>query len=71
PPLLVHFLLMQASESDRQRRKVIAAVIEENSAKLARQRKQAPLQVKKINGRWETRGSPAQSAMAPEGKKIH
>ncbi|HBT4732417.1 TPA: hypothetical protein MB315_004273 [Klebsiella quasipneumoniae subsp. similipneumoniae] len=62
---------MQATESDRQRRKVIAAVIEEICAKLARQRKQAPLQIKKINGRWETRGSPTQSAMALEGKKIH
>ncbi|EPC5231206.1 MULTISPECIES: hypothetical protein [Klebsiella] len=71
PTLLVRLRLMQATESDRQRRKVIAAVIEEICAKLARQRKQAPLQVKKINGRWETRGSPAQSAMAPEGKKIH
>ncbi|HCI6813879.1 TPA: hypothetical protein ACXRW6_003043 [Klebsiella quasipneumoniae subsp. quasipneumoniae] len=71
PTLLVRLRLMQATESDRQRRKVIAAVIEEICAKLARQRKQAPLQVKKINGRWETRGSPAQSAMALEGKKIH
>ncbi|HDU3862288.1 TPA: hypothetical protein RFM54_004589 [Klebsiella quasipneumoniae subsp. quasipneumoniae] len=71
PTLLVRLRLMQATESDRQRRKVIAAVIEEICAKLSRQRKQAPLQVKKINGRWETRGSPAQSAMAPEGKKIH
>ncbi|HCI4643778.1 TPA: hypothetical protein NO918_000747 [Klebsiella quasipneumoniae subsp. similipneumoniae] len=71
PTLLVRLRLMQATESDRQRRKVIAAVIEEICAKLARQRKQAPLQVKKINGRWETRGSPTQSAMALEGKKIH
>ena len=71
PTLLVRLRLMQATESDRQRRKVIAAVIEEICAKLIRQRKYAPLQVKKINGRWETRGSPAQSAMAPEGKKIH
>jgi hypothetical protein len=69
--LLVRLRLMQATESDRQRRKLIAAVIEEICAKLARQRKQAPLQVKKINGRWETRGSPTQSAMALEGKKIH
>jgi hypothetical protein len=37
-------------------------VIEEICAKLARQRKHAPLQVKKINGRWETRGSLAQAA---------
>lgn len=53
PTLLVRLRLMQATESDRQRRKVIAAVIEEICAKLARQRKQAPLQVKKINGRWK------------------
>jgi hypothetical protein len=46
-------------------------VIEEICAKLARQRKHAPLQVKKINGRWETRGSLAQSSMASEAKKIH
>ena len=71
PTLQVRLRLMQATESDRQRRKLIAAVIEEICAKLARQRKQAPLQVKKINGRWETRGSPTQSAMALEGKKIH
>jgi len=71
PTLLVRLRLMQATEPDRQRRKIIAAVIEEICAKLIRQRKYAPLQVKKINGRWETRGSPAQSAMAPEGKKIH
>ncbi|MDR8279022.1 hypothetical protein FPK83_23850 [Acinetobacter baumannii] len=62
---------MQATEPDRQRRKIIAAVIEEICAKLARQRKQAPLQVKKINGRWETRGSLAPDSMPSEVKKIH
>lgn len=41
--LLVRLRLMQATESDRQRRKLIAAVIEEICAKLARQRKQARL----------------------------
>ena len=69
--LLVRLRLMQATESDRQRRKIIAAVIEEICAKLALQRKHAPLQVKKINGRWESRGTLAQSSMAPEAKKIH
>ena len=63
PTLLVRLRLMQATESDRQRRKIIA--------KLALQRKHAPLQVKKINGRWESRGTLAQSSMAPEAKKIH
>ncbi|WMJ64648.1 hypothetical protein RBI80_16885 [Klebsiella variicola] len=69
PTLLVRLRLMQATESDRQRRKIIAAVIEEICAKLALQRKLAPLQVKKINGRWESRGTLAQSSMAPEAKK--
>ena len=36
-----------------------------------RQRKYAPLQVKKINGRWETRGSLAPDSMPSEAKKIH
>ena len=71
PTLLVRLRLMQATESDRQRRKLIAAVIEEICAKLIRQRKYAPLQVKKINGRWETRGSLAPDSMPPEAKKIH
>ena len=71
PTLLVRLRLMQATEPDRQRRKIIAAVIEEICAKLARQRKQAPLQVKKINGRWETRGSLAPDSMPSEAKKIH
>ena len=71
PTLLVRLRLMQATEPDCQRRKIIAAVIEEICAKLAQQRKQAPLQVKKINGRWESRGSLAQSNMASESKKIH
>ncbi|MEA1147826.1 hypothetical protein U8Y08_07475 [Klebsiella pneumoniae] len=71
PNLLVRLRLMQATEPDCQRRKIIAAVIEEICAKLAQQRKQAPLQVKKINGRWESRGSLAQSNMASESKKIH
>ncbi|NGE18160.1 hypothetical protein G5637_05195 [Klebsiella pneumoniae] len=62
---------MQATEPDRQRRKIIAAVIEEICAKLFRQRKYAPLQVKKINGRWETRGSLAPDSMPSEAKKIH
>ena len=53
PTLLVRLRLMQATESDRQRRKIIAADIDEICAKLALQRKHAPLQVKKINGRWE------------------
>lgn len=48
PTLLVRLRLMQATEPDRQRRKIIAAVIEEICAKLIRQRKYAPLQVKKI-----------------------
>lgn len=63
PTLLVRLRLMQATEPDRQRRKIIAAVIEEICAKLIRQRKYAPLQVKKINGRWETRGSLAPDSM--------
>lgn len=71
PTLLVRLRLMQATESDRQRRKLIAAVIEEICAKLIRQRKYAPLQVKKINGRWETRGSLAPDSMPSEDKKIH
>ncbi|USB39753.1 hypothetical protein KU660_17180 [Klebsiella africana] len=71
PTLLVRLRLMQATESDRQRRKIIAAVLEEICAKLAQQRKQAPLQVKKINGRWESRGSLAQGNTASEAKKIH
>ncbi|HBT4669796.1 TPA: hypothetical protein MB302_002856 [Klebsiella pneumoniae] len=62
---------MQATEPDRQRRKIIAAVIEEICAKLIRQRKYGPLQVKKINGRWETRGSLAPDSMPSEAKKIH
>ena len=71
PTLLVRLRLMQATESDRQRRKLIAAVIEEICAKHIRQRKYAPLQVKKINGRWETRGSLAPDSMPSEAKKIH
>ena len=71
PTLLVRLRLMQATESDRQRRKLIAAVIEEICAKIIRQRKYAPLQVKKINGRWETRGSLAPDSMPSEAKKIH
>lgn len=71
PTLLVRLRLMQATESDRQRRKLIAAVIEEICAKLIRQRKYAPLQVKKINGRWETRGSLAPDSMPSDAKKIH
>lgn len=71
PTLLVRLRLMQATEPDRQRRKIIAAVIEEICAKLIRQRKYAPLQVKKINGRWETRGSLAPDSMPSEVKKIH
>ena len=71
PTLLVRLRLMQATEPDRQRRKIIAAVIEEICAKLIRQRKYAPLQVKKINGRWETRGSLAPDSMPSEAKKIH
>ncbi|AFQ66732.1 hypothetical protein BN18_2315 [Klebsiella pneumoniae subsp. pneumoniae ST512-K30BO] len=46
-------------------------MIEEICAKLIRQRKYAPLQVKKINGRWETRGSLAPDSMPSEAKKIH
>ncbi len=59
---------MQATEPDRQRRKIIAAVIEEICAKLIRQRKYAPLQVK-INGRWETRGSLAPDSMPSKLKR--
>ncbi len=71
PTLLVRLRLMQATEPDPQRRKIIAAVIEEICAKLIRQRKYAPFQVKKINGRWETRGSLAPDSMPSEAKKIH
>ena len=71
PTLLVRLRLMQATEPDGQRRKIIAAVIEEICAKPIRQRKYAPLQVKKINGRWETRGSLAPERMPSEAKKIH
>ena len=71
PTLLVRLRLMQATGADRPRRKIIAAVIEEICAKLALQRKHAPLQVKKINGRWETRGSLAPDSMPSEAKKIH
>ncbi|MGR7257938.1 hypothetical protein ACU611_02680 [Klebsiella aerogenes] len=70
PTLLVKLRLMQAAETNRQRRNAIIAVIDEISVRLTTRGNHA-LVIKKINGQWENRAVVVDSNVEPTGKKIH
>ena len=70
PTLLVKLRLMQAAETNRQRRNAIIAVIDEISVRLTTRDNHAPV-IKKINGQWENRVVVVDSNVEPTGKKIH
>ncbi|HBT4312724.1 TPA: hypothetical protein MBS28_000895 [Klebsiella aerogenes] len=70
PTLLVKLRLMQAAETNHQRRNAIIAVIDEISVRLTTRGNHAPV-IKKINGQWENRAVVVDSNVEPTGKKIH
>ncbi|WP_175879576.1 hypothetical protein [Klebsiella aerogenes] len=70
PTLLVKLRLMQAAETNRQRRNAIIAVIDEISVRLTTRGNHASV-IKKINGQWENRAVVVDSNVEPTGKKIH